>query len=83
MDLFVSLYGAEAGNVALKFLATGGLYVGGGIAPKILNALQDGAFLRAFMDKGRLSTLLSRMPVHVILEQRAALYGAAQYVAQQ
>ena len=82
LDLFAALYGAEAGNVALKFLAAGGVYLGGGIAPKILKKLQDGAVLRAVTEKGRLSTLLSRMPVHVILEQRATLYGAAHYATQ-
>jgi len=79
LDLFVSIYGAEAGNLALKVLATGGVYLGGGIAPAILPALKDGTFMKAFKDKGRLSPLLSRMPVRVILDGRAALYGAARY----
>jgi glucokinase len=79
LKLFVSIYGAEAGNLALKYLARGGVYVGGGIAPKMLPLLQDGTFIQAFMDKGRLSELLSRIPVRVILEERAALYGAASY----
>jgi glucokinase len=79
LDIFVSAYGAEAGNLALKFLSVGGLYVGGGIAPRILEKLKDGAFMKAFTDKGRLSQLLVNMPVRVILESRAALLGAAAY----
>ncbi len=73
----VSIYGAEAGNLALKVMATGGVYVGGGIAPKILPALQEGEFMRAFAMKGRLRHLLERIPVRVILNESAALYGAA------
>src|SRR3569623_362914 len=79
LDMMVSIYGAEAGNLALKGLSVGGLYVGGGIAPKILEKLKDGTFLKAFQDKGRLSQLLINMPVRVILESRAALMGAAAY----
>lgn len=78
-DMFVSAYGAEAGNLALKVLSLGGLYVGGGIAPRILDKLKDGAFLKAFTDKGRLSQLLVNTPVRVILESRTALMGAAAY----
>lgn len=79
LELFVSIYGAEAGNLALKLLSRGGVYLGGGIAPKILQKLQEGIFMKAFTGKGRLSSLLSRIPVRVILEERAALYGAASY----
>ena len=79
LDMFVSAYGAEAGNLALKVLSVGGLYVGGGIAPRILEKLKDGTFLKAFTDKGRLSQLLVNMPVRVILESRTALIGAAAY----
>ena len=79
LDIVVGAYGAEAGNLALKVLATGGVYIGGGIAPKILTKLQDGAFMKAFTDKGRLSDLLVQTPVRVILESRAALMGAAAY----
>jgi glucokinase len=79
MDMLVSAYGAEAGNLALKVLSVGGLYVGGGIAPRILEKLKDGAFMKAFTDKGRLSQLLVNMPVRVILESRTALMGAAAY----
>ncbi len=78
-DMFVSAYGAEAGNLALKVLAVGGLYVGGGIAPRILEKLKDGTFMKAFTDKGRLSQLLVNTPVRVILESRTALIGAAAY----
>ncbi|HUB29097.1 MAG TPA: glucokinase [Terracidiphilus sp.] len=79
LDMFVSAYGAEAGNLALKVLSVGGLYVGGGIAPRILEKLKDGTFMKAFTDKGRLSQLLVNMPVRIILESRAALMGAAAY----
>ena len=79
MEMFVSAYGAEAGNLALKVLSVGGLYIGGGIAPRILEKLKDGTFMKAFTDKGRLSQLLINMPVRVILESRAAVLGAAAY----
>jgi glucokinase len=79
LDMFVSAYGAEAGNLALKVLSVGGLYVGGGIAPRILEKLKDGTFMKAFTDKGRLSQLLINMPVRIILESRTALLGAAAY----
>jgi len=79
LDMFVSAYGAEAGNLALKVLSVGGLYVGGGIGPRILEKLKDGTFLRSFQDKGRLSQLLINMPVRVILESRAAVLGAAAF----
>jgi glucokinase len=79
LDMFVSAYGAEAGNLALKVLSVGGLYVGGGIAPRILEKLKDGTFVKAFIDKGRLSQLLVNIPVRVILESRTALIGAAAY----
>lgn len=76
LDLFVSLYGAEAGNIALRTLATGGVYVGGGIAPKIIDRLKGPAFMLAFTAKGRLSPLLETIPVRVILNDRTALLGA-------
>lgn len=79
LDMFVASYGAEAGNMVLKALAIGGMYLGGGIAPKILKTMKNGAFMKAFTDKGRLSELLIHTPVHVILESRAALLGAAAY----
>jgi glucokinase len=79
LDMFVSAYGAEAGNLALKVLSVGGLYIGGGIGPRILDKLKDGTFMKAFTDKGRLSQLLVNMPVRVILESRAAVLGAAAF----
>jgi glucokinase len=79
LDIFTSAYGAEAGNLALKSLAVSGMYLGGGIAPKILKKMKDGAFMTAFTDKGRLSDLLIHTPVHVILDSRCALMGAAAY----
>jgi glucokinase len=82
MKTFASAYGAEAGNIALKVLATGGIYLGGGIAPKILKTLQNGAFIQAFLDKGRLSPLLQAIPVRVILDDSCALLGAAAYAEQ-
>jgi len=82
LDLFCAIYGAEAGNLALKILARGGVYLGGGIAPKILHKLQDGTFKKAFRNKGRFSKFLSRIPVYVILEEKTALYGAAMYALQ-
>ena len=81
LDLFVTLYGAEAGNVALKLLATGGVYLGGGIAPKILPRLQDPIFLNAFTAKGRLKPLMQAIPVRVILNDLAALLGSARFAA--
>ena len=77
LDLFVSIYGAEAGNLTLKAKAEGGLYVGGGIAPKIISKLREETFLKAFRDKGRLSSLMKAIPVRVILNPNTALYGAA------
>jgi len=77
LDLFVSLYGAEAGNVALRGFATGGVYLGGGIAPKIIERLKGPGFMLAFTAKGRLSPLLENIPVQVILNDRTALLGAA------
>lgn len=81
LDLFVSLYGAEAGNVALRVLATGGVYLGGGIAPKIIERLKGPGFMQAFTAKGRLSPLLETIPVRVILNERTALLGAARWAA--
>ena len=82
LDWFVRLYGAEAGNLALKVMSRGGLYLGGGIAPKILPLLQGATFLEAFLNKGRMRPLLEAMPVKVILNDRAALFGAALRAAQ-
>jgi len=77
MDLVVSIYGAEAGNLALKGMATGGVYIGGGIAPKILPKLQQGGFMEAFRAKGRMAKLMEAIPVRVILNDKTALLGAA------
>jgi glucokinase len=79
LDLFVAILGAEAGNLALKTLATGGVYLGGGIPPRILPALADGAFLTAFRRKGRFAPLLERVPVQVVTRPDVALLGAARY----
>lgn len=79
MKIFAAAYGAEAGNVALKVLAMGGIYLGGGIAPKTLKTLNGGGFVEAFRDKGRLSPLLENVPVRVILDDTCALLGAAAY----
>ncbi|HUU35809.1 MAG TPA: glucokinase, partial [Vicinamibacterales bacterium] len=75
--LFIGAYGAEAGNLALRAVATAGLYVGGGIAPKMLSALQEGGFLAAFGDKAPMDGLLAGVPVRVILNDQAGLIGAA------
>jgi len=77
LDMFVSIYGAEAGNLALKALAVGGVFVGGGIAPKIRAKLEDGTFVTAFRDKGRLGGMMASIPVHLLLEPRTALLGTA------
>ena len=82
LKLFISIYGAEAGNLALKTLAVGGIYLGGGIAPKILPILQDGTFIKAFGDKGRYKRLMNTIPVHVILNPNTALIGAASVARQ-
>jgi glucokinase len=76
---FVSILGAEAGNLALKVLATGGVYLGGGIPPRLVPMLEDPDFLETFRGKGRMADLLDRIPVHVILNPKAALLGAACY----
>ncbi len=79
MQIFAEAYGAECGNVALKVLAMGGIYLGGGISPKILKTLQNGAFSDAFLDKGRMRPILEAIPVRVILDDTCALLGAAAY----
>jgi glucokinase len=77
LDLWTALYGAEAGNLALKALACGGVFVAGGIAPKILPKMKDGTFLRAFCEKSKFAELLSRIPIAVVLDEKAPLWGAA------
>ena len=79
LQLFVSIYGSEAGNLALKYLATGGVYVGGGIAPKILEELKKHTFFDAFVNKGRFQDLLRAIPVKVVLDDETALRGAAYF----
>ncbi len=79
LDVFTSIYGAMAGNLVLLLKPAGGLYVGGGIAPKILEKLKDGTFLRAYLDKGRMTFITEATPVRVVLDDKAALYGAALY----
>lgn len=79
IEIFLSCLGAEAGNMALKAMATGGVYLGGGIPAKMLNQIKNVAFTHAFNDKGRLSALMQTMPVKVILNDQAALLGAARY----
>jgi glucokinase len=81
MQLFISAYGAEAGNLALKILPTGGLYIAGGIAAKNLALLVDGTFITAFNHKGRVSDLLGKIPVHIILNPQVGLIGAAAQAA--
>ena len=81
LEMFVSIYGAEAGNLALKAMAVAGIYVGGGIAPKIIEKLRSGTFTRAFTDKSRLSALLEKVPVRVITNPKTALYGAGRAAA--
>jgi glucokinase len=82
LHLFVSIYGAAAGNLALQVMASGGVYLGGGIAPKIIWKLRDGTFMKAFRDKGRLSPIVGRIPVKVIMNDGAALWGAAAHAAE-
>jgi glucokinase len=81
LDIFVSIYGAEAGNLTLKVVATAGAFIGGGIAPKIVAKLKDGAFMKAFTAKGRFQTLLANVPVRVITNDKTALLGAGRVAA--
>jgi glucokinase len=81
LDLFVSLYAAEAGNLALKLMATGGVYLGGGIAPKLLAKLAGPLFMQSFASKGRMQTLMEAMPVRVITNDKTALLGAARFAS--
>ncbi|MBE9174491.1 glucokinase [Synechocystis salina LEGE 06155] len=82
MELFLGAYGAEAGNLALKFLPQGGLYVAGGIAPKIIPLLEKGSFMQGFGDKGRMQSLMGTIPVQVVLNAKVGLIGAAVCAAQ-
>jgi glucokinase len=77
LELFMEILGDQAGNLALTVLATGGIYLGGGIPGRILPQLQKGLFMKFFKDKGRFSEMMSRIPVHIIYNPKAALYGTA------
>ena len=79
MDVFIEAYGAETGNLALKLLSYGGIYIAGGIAGKILPLMQDGRFLNTFKDKGRVSTLIEAIPVHIVLNPQVGLVGSVLY----
>ncbi len=79
LELFSSIYGAAAGNMALKFMAFGGVYLGGGIAPKILDVIKNGSFMKAYLSKGRFQEFVSQIPVRVVLNEKTALLGAAFY----
>jgi glucokinase len=81
LDLFVSIYGAEAGNLALKGMTLNGVYLGGGIAPKLLVKLKDGTFMKSFTNKGRYKRLMSSIPVKVVMNQKTPLLGAASVAA--
>jgi glucokinase len=81
LDVFISVYGAEASNLALKTMATGGLYLAGGISPKILAKLKGPTFMQSFVNKGRLSPVVESMPVHVVTNENAGLLGAARCAA--
>jgi glucokinase len=81
LDLFASIYGAEAGNLALKAMTLNGVYLGGGIAPKLIAKLKDGTFMKAFTNKGRYKRLMSSIPVKVVMNQQTALLGAASVAA--
>ncbi len=82
LQIFVSIYGSEAGNLALKFLSLSGMYLGGGIVPHIVDIIKEGAFMRAFCNKGRFHTLLEKIPVRIVLNDQAALLGALEYALQ-
>lgn len=82
LGMFIRMYGAEAGNLALKLMSTGGVYVGGGIAPKLVDSLRNGPFMDGFLNKGRMSVALSTIPVQVVLNDKSGLMGAAYRGAQ-
>jgi glucokinase len=77
MKLFIDAYGAEAGNLALKLLPYGGLYIAGGVAARNATLIKEGGFLSAFLAKGRMSSLLRRIPVYLVLDRKVGLLGAA------
>jgi len=79
LSLFVTVYGSETGNCALNFMSTGGIFIGGSIAAKIVPKMQDPIFMQSFLDKGRMRSLLEDMPVRIVLNDNAGLIGAARY----
>ena len=79
MSLFVTIYGAETGNCALHFMSTGGIFIGGSIAAKNINKMKDPAFMKSFLDKGRITPLLKQMPVKIVLNDDSGIIGAARY----
>jgi glucokinase len=79
LDMFVAAYGSEAGNCALNFLATGGVFIGGNIAAKNASRMQDPIFMKSFLDKGRMSALLADIPVKIVVNDDAGIIGAARY----
>ena len=79
MTIFVSIYGAETGNIALTFLSTGGIFIGGSVAAKNLSRMKDPIFMQSFLDKGRMAPLLKEMPVTIVLNDDSGLIGAARY----
>jgi glucokinase len=81
LDLWISVYGAEVSNLALKIMSTGGMFLAGGISPKILPKLKGSLFMEAFLDKGRMRPLVEAMPVHVVTNEKAGLLGAARCAA--
>jgi len=82
LDLFVYIYGVESGNLALKFLSLGGLYIGGGIAPKIVDIMKSGIYMKGFTSKGRFAKILSQIPIQLILNENTALIGASRYASE-
>ena len=79
MTIFVSIYGAETGNVALNFLSTGGIFIGGSVAAKNVSRMKDPIFMQSFLDKGRMESLLKDMPVTIVLNDDSGIIGAARY----
>jgi glucokinase len=79
LSIFVSVFGAETGNCALKFMSTGGIFIGGSIAAKIVPKMKDPVFMQSFLDKGRMETLLKDMPVKIVLNDDCGIIGAARY----
>jgi len=79
LSIFVSVYGSETGNCALNFMATGGVFIGGSIAAKIVPKMRDPIFMKSFLDKGRMQSLLHDMPVKIVMNDDAGLIGAARY----